>query len=68
MTHLCSDRVTHPKNTPCPRARNAGVDIIHAEGVQVLYIQRDQQPTARRAPDNPPPRALTEAVLVGHSW
>ncbi len=35
MTQLCSDRVIHPKNTSCPPARNAAVDIIRAEGVQV---------------------------------
>ena len=34
MIHLYSDRVTHTKNTICPRAREETSDIIHAEGVR----------------------------------
>ena len=34
MTHLCSVRVTHTKNTICPWARKMASDIIHAEGVR----------------------------------
>ena len=34
MTHLRSDRVTHTKNTICPRAREETSAIIHAEGVR----------------------------------
>ncbi len=35
VTHLCSDRVTHPKNTFCPRATKGVLDIIRAEGAQM---------------------------------
>src|ERR1039458_687007 len=34
MTHFCSLRLTHTKNTICRRARNGASDIIHAEGVR----------------------------------
>ena len=34
MTHFCSLRLTHTKNTFCRRARNGASDIIHAEGVR----------------------------------
>ena len=34
MTHFCSLRLTHPKNTICPQARDGASNIIHAEGVR----------------------------------
>jgi hypothetical protein len=34
MTHFCSLRLTHPKNTFCGTARDGASDIIHAEGVR----------------------------------
>jgi hypothetical protein len=34
MTHFCSLRLTHTKNTFCRRARDGANDIIHAEGVR----------------------------------
>ena len=34
MTHFCSLRLTHTKNTICRRARGEPSDIIHAEGVR----------------------------------
>src|ERR1017187_5389213 len=34
MTHFCSLRLTHSKNTICPRARDGASNIIHAEGVR----------------------------------
>jgi len=35
MTHLCSLRLTHTKNTICSGARDGASDIIHAAGVRV---------------------------------
>jgi hypothetical protein len=32
VTHLCSDRVTHAKNRPCPWARDETGGFIRAEG------------------------------------
>jgi hypothetical protein len=46
MTHLCSDRVTHTKNTICPRARGEASDIIHAEGVR--FALPSSAPEARK--------------------
>ena len=34
MTHFCSLRLTHTKNTFCRRARDGASNIIHAEGVR----------------------------------
>jgi hypothetical protein len=34
MTHFCSLRLTHTKNTICRWARDGASDIIHAEGVR----------------------------------
>src|SRR3990172_864063 len=34
MSHFCSLRLTHTKNTICRRARGEPSDIIHAEGVR----------------------------------
>src|ERR1039457_4548263 len=38
VTHLCSDRVTHAKNRPCPRARDETGGFIGAERAQGLCI------------------------------
>ena len=46
MTHLCSVRVTHTKNTNCPRAREEASDIIHAEGVR--FAVPSSAPLARK--------------------
>ena len=46
MTHLCSDRVTHTKNTICPGARKGASDIIHAEGVR--FAVPSSAPEARK--------------------
>ena len=35
VTHLCSLRLTHSKNTIWRSAKEAAIDIIHAEGVRV---------------------------------
>src|ERR1035441_5843619 len=48
VTHLCSDRVTHAKNRPCPRARNETGSFIRAEGAQGLCI-----PPTNRSPGSP---------------
>ena len=50
VIHLCSDRVTHAKNRPCPWARSESGDFIRAEGAQGLCI--------------PPKRAGCQAVLA----
>ena len=34
MTHFCSLKLTHTKNTTCTWARRGASDIIHAEGVR----------------------------------
>src|SRR5713101_3585459 len=34
MTHFCSLKLTHTKNTICTWARRGASDIIHAEGVR----------------------------------
>src|SRR6266571_5350179 len=44
MTHLCSVRVTHTKNTICRSARKAAGDIIHAEGVRAAVPSSAPQP------------------------
>src|SRR3990172_2391021 len=38
MTHFCSLRLTHTKNTICRRARGEPSDIIHAEGVRGDFL------------------------------
>ena len=55
VTHLCSDRVIHAKNRPCPLARDETGDFIRAEGAQGLCI-----PPTSRSPGSPgcPGRAL----------
>jgi hypothetical protein len=58
VTHLCSDRVTRPKNTPCQRARSQAGDIIRAGGAQVPGI-----PQVSRTPRRPCPSA--EPLLCG---
>ena len=45
-THLCAVRVTHTKNTICPRAREEASDIIHAEGVR--FAVPSSAPLARK--------------------
>jgi hypothetical protein len=47
MTHFCSLRLTHTKNTFCLRARNGASDIIHAAGVRVDFPS--SAPKARNA-------------------
>src|ERR1035437_4538931 len=47
MTHFCSLRLTHTKNTICRRARDGASDIIHAEGVRVAFPS--SAPKARKA-------------------
>ena len=44
VTHLCSDRVIHAKNGPCPRARDETGDIIRATGAQGLCIPHTSRP------------------------
>jgi hypothetical protein len=66
VTHLCSDRVTHAKNRPCPRARDETGGFIRAEGAQGLCI-----PPTSRSPGSPghpghAPALRQMAVLVGH--
>ena len=66
VTHLCSDRVTHAKNRPCPRARNETGSFIRAEGAQGLCI-----PPTNRSPGSPwhpgyAPALRQMVVLVGH--
>jgi hypothetical protein len=34
VTYFCSLKLTHIKNTICPRAKEVAIDIIHAEGVR----------------------------------
>ena len=46
MTHLCSVKVTHTKNTICPLAREEASDIIHAEGVR--FAVPSSAPQARK--------------------
>ena len=46
VTQVCSDRVTHAKNTPCPWARSEGGDFIRAEGAQRLCIPPTSQSPA----------------------
>src|SRR5258708_38314973 len=47
MTHFCSLRLTHTKNTICRKARNWASNIIHAEGVRVVLPS--SAPKARNA-------------------
>src|SRR5271169_5063549 len=66
VTHLCSDRVTHAENRPCPWARSESGDFIRAEGAQGLCI-----PPTSQSPGRPchPVCALASrqvTVLVGH--
>ena len=68
MIHLYSDRVIRPKNRSRPRARNAGVDILRAEGVQAPCIQQYQRSIGRPAPNAAPASAPLWAGLVGHFW
>jgi hypothetical protein len=41
VTHWCSDRVTHAKNRPCPRARDETGGFIRAEPARSLYPTRE---------------------------
>ena len=50
VTHLCSVRMTHLKNTACQRARSVYANIIRAEGAQGLWIQRAEQPLGQAVP------------------